>query len=761
MPDDPHRLVSSQILSGETFERLSQLLQKAAYSGAGASVVVTEDGLSGSAFLIGSGLVRFVLALGQGFSGLLLARSHSTLSSAKGYYDVTLIFEPADIAMFAANLSRDLAISPSLKLYLSEATHRLEPNEIMLQSRFTLDLAALLHEANGQKEPLGNFSLQQRVEQDQLISEVATQIRQSQDLRSILVMSVERIQLLLHADRVIIYQFNTERLSPFSPTSLAEPSDACTGGQVVYEARADDQLMPILHLGEGALCFADADYREKYRQGGVVAVEDIDITYAHAPCLLALLQRTQVRAKLIAPILVQEQLWGLIIAQQCFQPRHWQADEQTFLACIAEHLAIAIYQTQLNQQLRHQTQTLEQQVIERTQNLYDALNAAQSASLTKAEFLAAMNHELRTPLTCIIGMSATLQRLLAMPQTNASLGLQRQQNYLKTIQASGESLLKLVNDILELSQIEAGRAVLDVREFSLTQLAADALHTVQHMAHQRHIHLVFENHSHTQAKPSMEGDRFLADPRRVSQILVNLLSNAIKFTPAEGTVRLKMWTESNLAIFQVEDTGIGIPQEQLPLLFKKFQQLDMSYHRQYEGTGLGLALTKHLVDLHSGQIEVRSTVNVGSVFTVHLPAQMANSDHSAPATDPPQNGHSRKRIVLLESHEETATLICDLLTAAGYQVVWMVDGTTAYHQIEILSPAMVLIGTQLAGILGADLVRWLRQNPLTEAIKILALQPVNGNQVNQAWMSEQIDGWLLDPTSYPEQLLEKVLALDS
>ncbi|MCX7597231.1 MAG: ATP-binding protein, partial [Fischerella sp.] len=119
-------------------------------------------------------------------------------------------------------------------------------------------------------------------------------------------------------------------------------------------------------------------------------------------------------------------------------------------------------------------------------------------------------------------------------------------------------------------------------------------------------------------------DRFSADVRRVEQILWNLLTNAIKFTPEGGNVTLRLWVEDDTAVFQVEDTGIGIPSEQLPLLFEKFHQLDTPYRRRYEGTGLGLALTKQLVELHRGRIEVESTVGVGSVFTVWLPIQVVS-----------------------------------------------------------------------------------------------------------------------------------------
>lgn len=244
-------------------------------------------------------------------------------------------------------------------------------------------------------------------------------------------------------------------------------------------------------------------------------------------------------------------------------------------------------------------------MIERTQALHDALIAAEAASRAKSEFLATMSHELRSPLTRVIGMSATLLRL---GQLN-----QRQRHYLQTIYDSGEHLLTLINDILDLSQLEAGKAVLNVSTFSLVTLAQASLRSVAETAQHQTVNLKLD------LKFEPLCDRFAADRQRVQQILWNLLSNAVKFTPAGGQVILRIWMENNHAVFQVEDTGIGIPEQQLPLLFEKFQQLNSPYCRLYEGAGMGLALTKHLVELHRGRIEVESTVGVGSSFTVWLP----------------------------------------------------------------------------------------------------------------------------------------------
>ena len=524
-------------------------------------------------------------------------------------------------------------------------------------------------------------------------------------------------------------------------------------GRVTYEDRANPSVPQILNLSEGMQCFVGVpDYREKFRKGAVQAIADVQVAYAHAPCLVSLLTWAHVQSEVIVPIVCQEKLWGLLIAHQCSRSRTWQETEVQFLQYMAELLAIAIYQNQLYTQLQQQAQTLEHRVIERTQELRDAVTATQSATISKAEFLATVSHELRTPLTAIIGMASTLLRLPTDERREKLLPLGKQQEYLQIIRTSGEHLLDLINSMIDLSQVEAGRAILEPQEFGLYYMATECIRMLRDKAQQNQIKL----HLDFQVDP--DRDRFIADTMRLRQILINLLTNAIKFTPSGGKVILRVWRECELAIFQVEDTGIGIPRHQFPLLFKKFQQLDRAYQRQYEGTGLGLALTQQLVELHNGKIDVESTVDAGSTFTVQIPLQPLKPH---PGTEkslatPSASG----QVVLVESDEMTATVICDLLTTAGHQVIWLMDGMTALRQIEILLPEVVLVDARLTGMSPREFVARLRQQPDTVNTQVLILYHQASHHASHLPSPFDDAATVIAlPLQDPEELLEQVQKL--
>ncbi|MBD2434376.1 MULTISPECIES: GAF domain-containing sensor histidine kinase [Fischerella] len=669
----------SRTLPLEVFNQLGELLEQMAQAVEGDSVVLTEAVLKQISKPEEWQRQKFTVVISQGFSALMMGFAEPK-ADLREQLHVKLTFDCEAIASFLTNI-KDLFEHNSPRYHkINYFCQLLAPNDVKLQSQFTLLLLDFFLPQSNQEitqpqasttplasvcQPVEN-ALNKQLAQERLLNQITTQTRQSLDLSVIIVTAIEQVRKFLELDRLVICklvypqvaelfnrpqksnnsnnlpaglfsqdnflgdviepkprqlnlslndkifrfgipnigQVNNHALNSSLSLNLAQSSNC-----VIYESRVDDTIPSVLNYGEENCFVPNSSWWERYRQGLSVAVDDVEKTYVLEECLLNALRSIKVRSKFIAPIVFEDKLWGLLIAHQCNRTRQWIESEKSLLTSVAEQLAIAIHQAELMRSLTQEKQTLEQRVVERTVALHDALVAAEAASRLRNEFLATISHELLTPLTYVIGMSATLLRW-SFGDLN-----QRQREYLQTIHDSGEHLLEMINDILDLSQIEAGKAVLNITEFSLVKIAENIVASLLEKASSQQVTLKLE------LLVDQKSDRFTADVRRVEQILWNLLSNAIKFTPEGGNVTLRLWMEADTAVFQVEDTGIGIPEAQLPLLFEKFHQLDTPYRRRYEGTGLGLALTKQLVELHRGRIEVESMVGVGSIFTVWIPVQ--------------------------------------------------------------------------------------------------------------------------------------------
>jgi two-component system, sensor histidine kinase and response regulator len=627
-----HDLSFSRTLPLSLFNRLGELLQQMVQSVGSTALILTEAVLVRIRIPVEWQEQRFTLLISEGFSALLVGNIEENLKS-RGLamlnpYSTSLTFNSEVIASFISKLRNLLECDSYTYQKLEYYQQILAPNDATLQSKFTLLLLEYLVEQQNLEvtEPANatqhyiceavEDALTKQIAQERLLNQVTTQIRKSLDLQVIMTTVITQVREFLELDRLVIYKFepikvkNQQKSLKFqdavSAQSLQENSQYYQGS-VVYEAIGTNTISSVLNYQEESCIKRTSQCWEKYRQGFTLAVDDVEKTYVLEECLLKFLRKSKIRAKFVAPIMFEEKLWGLLIAHQCDFPHNWTQSEKKLLTSIAEQLAIAIHQTELMRCLTKEKQTLEQRVIERTMALREALLAAEAASRLRSEFLATISHELLTPLTYVIGMSSTLLR---WPLGELS---QRQRNYLQTIHDSGEHLLAMINDILDLSQIEAGKTVLNISEFSLVKSAENTVECLLEKATSEKITLKLD----LQINPAR--DRFTADSGRVEQILWNLLTNAIKFTPEGGSVTLRLWVEENTAIFQVEDTGIGIPEDKLPLLFEKFHQLDTPYRRRYQGTGVGLALTKQLIELHRGRIEVESTVGIGSIFTVWIP----------------------------------------------------------------------------------------------------------------------------------------------
>ncbi|MPY68899.1 MAG: hypothetical protein GEU92_02310 [Alphaproteobacteria bacterium] len=241
------------------------------------------------------------------------------------------------------------------------------------------------------------------------------------------------------------------------------------------------------------------------------------------------------------------------------------------------------------------------------ENLTRALEAAAASSQTKSQFLATMSHELRTPLNAVIGFSEVIAKEMFGPVGNGQY-----LDYAKCIYDSGAHLLGLINDVLDISKLDAGGLEMDDDETDLRQIVDDAVRMVRRQAETARIALAID------IPPDMP--RIRADERRLRQVLLNLLSNAVKFTPEDGAMRVVAYRTAMGVAVSVTDTGIGIASEDIPKALERFGQVDDTLGRRYEGTGLGLPLSKSLMELHGGTLELESTLGVGTTVTITLPA---------------------------------------------------------------------------------------------------------------------------------------------
>lgn len=401
-----------------------------------------------------------------------------------------------------------------------------------------------------------------------------------------------------------------------------------------------------------------------------------------------------------------------------------EAPHQDLLLAACRLLGAAIERTQTQELLRQNNQQLER------------------ASALKSQFLAAMSHELRTPLNSILGFADILQRQIGGTLNN------RQLNHVKAIEKSGQHLLGLINDILDLSKIEAGKTELNLAPVAIHELCSSCLRMIQPRVGKKKLGLSLElDYSVSQV---------LLDERRVRQILVNLLSNAIKFTPEGGKIKLSGKLKFGDRIqddyrpdcatvnettpylcLEVQDSGIGIPQEKWHLLFQPFQQVDSSLSRRHEGTGLGLALTKRLAELHGGTISFQSKEGVGSTFRVWLPAtEILSTSTKSNLSEQLDNASeleqslpeiTAKRILIVEDQPSNQVVMTEYLESLGYFIELICDGRTMLETIqsnlitEKTLPDLVLMDIQLPQVDGFELIRQIKAHPLWQRVPVVAV----------------------------------------
>lgn len=328
------------------------------------------------------------------------------------------------------------------------------------------------------------------------------------------------------------------------------------------------------------------------------------------------------------------------------------------------------------------------------------------ANRLKSEFLANMSHELRTPLNAIIGFTQL------MYDGKVDTASHQHQEFLGHILTSGRHLLQLVNDILDLSKVEAGKMEFRPEPVRLTAVVAEIMAMLRSVASNKSIRM------ETKIDPSV--DEVMLDPARLKQVLYNFLSNALKFTPESGGVEVRIFPEhAGYFRLEVEDTGIGIKTEDLDRLFVEFQQLDAAITKKHPGTGLGLALTKRLVEAQGGAVGVRSVLGVGSTFHVVLPLGVRPKSKPVQPEILPPPASQTASVLVIEDNEREGTLIARTLTAAGYRVEVASTGADALARFEAGNFDAVTLDLLLPDMNGLEVLQRIRANKATRNIPVL------------------------------------------
>ena len=369
--------------------------------------------------------------------------------------------------------------------------------------------------------------------------------------------------------------------------------------------------------------------------------------------------------------------------------------------------------------------------------LRHARDKALDADRLKTTFLATMSHELRTPLNAVIGLSSVLTNEVFGPLS------EKQMDYLERITTSGDHLLHLIDDLLALARIEAGREDLNLEYLDLDDEINGSLDIVRGQADEAGIAL--------RRPPSNPGAVVAADRRRFRQVLLNLVSNAIKFTPHGGEVGVDIRIEGDLIEIMVWDTGIGISEHEFDNIFEPFFQADSSLSRSRDGSGLGLTLTKRLIEEQDASIRVESS-NEGSRFVVTWPttSEAATLRSRRERTRTLPISLPGTRVLLAEDSEASRVLMRDLLEAAGCEVIEACDGQTAIDLVFAELPDLIVLDIQLPIVNGLDVARIIKSNASTRDTPILAATAMAMPSDRKLIQASGCEGYLTKPFTQDE-----------
>ena len=583
-------------------------------------------------------------------------------------------------------------------------------------------------------------ALRESAQGEQAIARSIDRIRQSLDIDTIFQTTTSELRQTIKCDRVGIYRFNPDWSGEFVAESMApgwmslmeKPNDFNWPNNLVGDSRctvktmqADSEPVRDTHLqkNQGGMYARGVPYR---------IIEDI-YSAGLSPCYLELLEQFQARAYVIFPIFCGNQLWGLLASYQNSAPRTWREAEINIGRQISTQLGVALQQAQLLEATQQQAVQLQQ-----------AAWAAEAANVAKSTFLANMSHELRTPLNAILGFSQLMQR-------STNLNREQQEN-IRIINRSGEHLLALINQILDLAKIEAGRITLNPTGFKLTSLLNEVEEMFQLQAREQKLQLIFDCSSDIP-------EYVQTDQLKLRQVLINLLSNALKFTKEGGiTVRVSSVMEhenqqlpiSNYQLhFEIEDTGSGMDPDELDKLFQAFVQTKTGLTSQ-QGTGLGLAISQQFIKLLGSLITVRSKVNFGTTFAFDIPVSAVDPTVIQPVQQPRrviglEPNQPRYRILIVDDSADNRQLLIKLLAVFDFELKEASNGLEAMESWSSFEPHLIFMDMWMPVMDGYEATKRIKATVKGSGTAIIAVSAAKAEEARTVTVSDDCDDFIHKP----------------
>jgi PAS domain S-box-containing protein len=532
--------------------------------------------------------------------------------------------------------------------------------------------------------------LEQQVQRERLLKQITDEIRQSLEPKKIFETSANRIGEAFGVDRCFLHTYEVEPIEHLPIVAEYVSGDIPSIQGVLGPIAGNPHIHQLLQQDTAIIIddvFTDplvSSSREVSQQIGLKSILAIRTSY-------------------------QGKANGLICLHQCNHQRHWITEDSALLEAVAAQVGIAIAHAKLLQQAEQRQIELAQQNLA----LETATEKAQAASRTKSEFLANMSHEIRTPMNAILGFSELLQNLVSDDLA---------QSYLRAIQTNGRTLLTLINDILDLSKVEAGKLKLNYESVNLPSLLRDIQQMFLQRAREKGLFLDLQIDDSVPVK-------IYIDEVRLRQICINVVGNAIKFTE-KGGVTIHVHSRINPSIqnhayleIAVSDTGIGISARDQILIFDAFRQSQGQSNRKYGGTGLGLTISRRLTQMMGGIVEVTSELEHGSTFTLVFPEiTITQTPTISPISTLKNHDLSQfpaLKILIVDDVQSNRDLLSAYFNSTPHQVIMADNGVIALKLAVEHHPDLILLDLVMPQMDGQTVLQALKHNPSTADICVI------------------------------------------